>query len=179
MSTGIPKNMITVCFNGSNLDTWAPQVYCTANPISVGYLVDKTVINFTNQIKQVDALKTLVVITTSITPAVDKVICSLKKRNWDSTTAAAQVPLPGMQLAPGTAGTAAPNTSILAHTTSTASLAGKTTLLALALSFVDYANKKILVPDFVWRLLFTLYGQCSLAAINKEFACQPEPATRH
>jgi hypothetical protein len=106
MSTGIPKNMITVHFNGSNLDTWAPQVHCTANPISVCYLVDKTEINFTNQIKQIDALKALMVITTSITPAVDKVICSLKKRNWDPTTAAAQVPLPGTQLAPGTAGTA-------------------------------------------------------------------------
>jgi hypothetical protein len=160
--------MITVRFDGSNLDTWAPQVRCAANLISIGYLFNKTEIDFSDQGKRIDASKALVVITTSITPAVDEVIRSLKKCDWNPTTAAAQVPLPGTQPAPGTAGTAAPNTSILVHTASTASLAGKTTLPALALSFVDYANKKILAPDFVWRLLFALHGQHSLAAINKE-----------
>jgi hypothetical protein len=165
MSASIPAKTITHRFDGSNLELWAPQVCRAAALISVDYLFDETEINFTNQNKRIDASKALAVITTSITPAVNKVIRSLKKRNWDPTTVASNVPLPGTQTAPGTT---APNTSISAHTTSTASSAGKTTMPALALSFVDYANKKILVPDFVWRSLFTLYGQHSLAAINKE-----------
>jgi hypothetical protein len=168
MSTGIPKNMITARFDGSNLDVWAPQVRRAADLLNVGYLFDETEIDFSDQAKRIEASKALAVITSSVTPAVDEVIRSLKKRDWDPTTAAAQVPLPGAQPAPGTAGTAAPNTSISAHTASTASSAGKTTLPAMALSFVDYANKKILAPDFVWRSLFALYGQRSLAAINKE-----------
>jgi hypothetical protein len=53
MSTGILKNIITVCFNSSNLDTWAPQVCCAANLISVGYLFNKTKIDFTDQIEQI------------------------------------------------------------------------------------------------------------------------------
>jgi transposase InsO family protein len=168
MSTSIPKNMITARFDGSNLDIWAPQVRRAADLLNVGYLFDETEIDFSDQAKRIEASKALVVITLSVTPAVDEVIRSLKKRDWDPTTAAAQVPLPGTQPAPGTTSTAAPNTSILAHTASTASSAGKTTLPAMALSFIDYANKKILAPDFVWRLLFALYGQRGLAAINKE-----------
>jgi hypothetical protein len=57
---------------------------------------------------------------------------------------------------------------ISAHTAVPASLAGKTTLPATLLSFVDMKNKLILAPDYVWKLLFDLYGKVGLAAINKE-----------
>jgi hypothetical protein len=35
MSTGIPKNMITTRFDGSNLDLWAPQVRRAADLLNV------------------------------------------------------------------------------------------------------------------------------------------------
>jgi hypothetical protein len=41
-------------------------------------------------------------------------------------------------------------------------------LPATSLSFVDMKNQLILAPDYVWKLLFDLYGKVGLAAINKE-----------
>jgi hypothetical protein len=49
-----------------------------------------------------------------------------------------------------------------------ASSARKTTLPATSLSFVNMKNKLILALDHVWSLLFNLYGNIGLAAINKE-----------
>jgi hypothetical protein len=40
MSTGIPKNMITVRFDSTNLDVWAPQIRRAADLLGVGYLFD-------------------------------------------------------------------------------------------------------------------------------------------
>jgi hypothetical protein len=164
MSTGIPKNMITVRFDGTNLNIWAPQIRCATNLLGVGYLFNETEIDFTNQAKQIEALKALAVITTNITPAIDKVIRSLKKRNFNPKAAAASRMTPS-----GTQTSAsAVYPSILAHMAVPASSAGKTTLPATSLSFVDMKNKLILAPDYVWKLLFNLYGKVGLAAINKE-----------
>jgi hypothetical protein len=176
MSTGIPKSMITVRFDGTNINTWAPQVRRAADILNVGYLLDETEIDFSDQAKRIEASKALAVITSSVTPAVDEVIRALTKRDWDPNVANAATGT-GAQTGAGAGtqagaaaqtGTAAPNTSISAHTATTASSAGKTTLPASALSFVDYANKKILAPDHVWTSLFQFYGQRGLAAINKE-----------
>jgi hypothetical protein len=166
MSTGIPKNMITVRFDGTNLDVWAPQIRCAADLLGVGYLFDEDKVDFTNQAKRIEASKALAVITTNITPAIDEVIRSLKKRGFNPKTANASGQTPS-----GTQTSAsAVYPSISAHTAVPASSAGKTTLPATSLSFVDMKNKLILAPDYVWKSLFDLYGKVGLAAINKEVA---------
>jgi hypothetical protein len=96
---------------------------------------------------------------------VDEVIRTLTKWDWDPKVATSTQTGTGAQTSTGT-----PATSILAHTAITASSASKTTLPPLVLSFIDYANKKILAPDHIWMLLFLFYGQHSLATINKEIA---------
>jgi hypothetical protein len=145
MSTGIPKNMITVCFDGTNLDVWAPHICCAGNLLGVGYLFYKDKVNFTNQAKQIEALKALAVITTNITPAIDKVIRLLKNRGFNPKAAVASGQTPS-----GTQTSAlAVYPLILAHTAVPASLAGKTILLAMLLFFVNMKNQLILAPDYV------------------------------
>jgi hypothetical protein len=164
MSTSIPKNMITARFGGTNLDVWAPQIRCAADLLGVGYLFNEDEVNFTDQAKQIEALKALAVITTNITPAINEVIHSLKKCGFNPKAAQASGQTPsGTQMS-----ALAVYPLILAHTAVPASLAGKTTLPATLLSFVDVKNKLILAPDYVWNSLFNLYGKVGLAAINKE-----------
>jgi hypothetical protein len=164
MSTGIPKNMITVRFDGTNLDVWAPQICHAVNLLSVCYLFDKDQINFINQAKQIEALKALAVITINITPAIDKVIRLLKKCGFNPKAAAMSGQTPS-----GTQTSAlAVYPLTLAHTAVLASLAGNTTLPAMSLSFVNMKNQLIPAPDYVWNSLFYLYGKVGLAAINKE-----------
>jgi hypothetical protein len=92
--TGIPKNMITIHFDSSNLVIWAPQICCAVNLLSVRYLFNKPEINYTNLNKRIEVSKALAVITTNITPAIDKVICLLKKHGFNPKAAVATCQTP-------------------------------------------------------------------------------------